>query len=116
MSVTRSLDTLSHVTDDPSHPSAHIVKKEIFDPDVMKSLLSDERYAAMDRARLKKYYKARTKSNEVQVVYNFGKGYESSQLGRLYPDCGLGLQCFSREIRNPLTVYKFLSHFSFRSV
>jgi hypothetical protein len=103
MSVTRSLDTLSHVTDDPSHPSAHIVKKELFDPDVMKSLLSDERFAAVDRARLKKYYKARSKSNEVQVVYNFGKGYETSQLGRLYPDCGLGLQCFGREIRNPLT-------------
>ena len=103
MSVTRSLDTLSHVTDDPSHPSAHIVKKEIFDPDVMKSLLSDERFAAVDRARLKKYYKSRSKSNEVQVVYNFGKGYETSQLGRLYPDCGLGLQCFGREMRNPLT-------------
>lgn len=103
MSVARSLDTLSHVTDDPSHPSAHIVKKELFDPDVMKSLLSDERFAAVDRARLKKYYKARSKSNEVQVVYNFGKGYETSQLGRLYPDYGLGLQCFSREIRNPLT-------------
>jgi hypothetical protein len=103
MSVTRSLDTLSHVTDDPSHPSAHIVKKEIFDPDVMKSLLSDERFASVDRARLKKYYKARSKSNEVQVVYNFGKGYETSQLGRLYPDYGLGLQSFSREIRNPLT-------------
>jgi hypothetical protein len=103
MSVTRSLDTLSHVTDDPSHPSAHIVKKELFDPDVMKSLLSDERFAAVDRARLKKYYKIRSKSNEVQVVYNFGKGYETSQLGRLYPNYGLGLQCFGREIRNPLT-------------
>lgn len=103
MSVSTSLDSRYTITEDPSHPSAHIVKKELFDPDVMKSLLSDERYAVADRMRLRKYYKARSKPNEVQVVYNFGKGYELAQLGRIYPDYGLGLQCFSRDIRNPLT-------------
>jgi hypothetical protein len=95
--------SLSMVSDDTTHPSAHIVKKEKFDPDVMKSLLQDERYAVADRIRLKKYFKHRLHTNETQVVYNYGKGYETSQQGRLYPDGGLGLQCFSRDIRNPLT-------------
>ena len=98
MSVTPSI-----VSDETTHPSAHIVKKETFDPDVMKSLLQDERYAVSDRMRLKKYFKHRLHTNETQVVYNYGKGYESSQQGRLYPDGGMGLQCFSRDIRNPLT-------------
>jgi hypothetical protein len=103
MSVSTSLDSRYTIADDPSHPSAHIVKKELFDPDIMKSLLSDERIAAIDRARLKKYYKSRSHLNEVRVVYNYGKGYETSQQGRIYPESGLGLQCFSHDIRNPLT-------------
>jgi len=103
MSVTTSLDSRSYMTEDPAHPSAHIVKQELFDPDVMKSLLSDERYAYIDRARLKKYYKSRHNPNECRVIYNYGKGWESSQLGRLYPDHGCGLQSFPRDIRNPLT-------------
>jgi len=68
----------------------------------MKSLLSDERFSIVDRALLKKYYKGRKGTNETTVVYNFGKGYEISQFGRIYPDRGLGLANFSREIRNPL--------------
>ena len=101
MSVT-TLDSSSYITDDPTHPSSHIVKKEMFDVNVMKSLLSDERFAIADRALLKKYYKGRKGPNETTVVYNFGKGYEISQFGRIYPDRGLGLANFSREIRNPL--------------
>jgi hypothetical protein len=103
MSVSTSLDSRYTISYDPSHPSAHIVKKELFDPDVMKSLLCDERFANADRTRLKKYYKSRDRPNEVRVVYNYGKGYEASQMGRIYPDYGLGLQCFSRDMRNPLT-------------
>lgn len=106
MSVLSAADTRSCLTEDPAiiaHPSAHIVKHEVFDPDVMKSILNDERFAAVDRKKLEQYYKARIKSNETRVVYNFGKGYETSQLGRIYPDKSLGLQSFSREIRNPLT-------------
>jgi hypothetical protein len=106
MSVVHSLDTFSHVTEE-SHPSSHIVKKELFDADIMKSVLSDERFAAVDRARLKRYYKARSQPNEVRVVYNYGKGYEMAQLGRLYPDGGLGLQSFPKEIRDPLTAKNY---------
>lgn len=102
MSVVTTLDSSSYKTEDPTHPSSHIVKKELFDTNVMKSLLSDERFAIVDRALLKKYYKGRKGPNETTVVYNFGKGYEVSQFGRLYPDRGLGLANFSREIRNPL--------------
>lgn len=83
--------------------SLHVVKHELFDADIMKSLLSDERFAHSDRQRLRAYYKTRTGPNEIQVVYNYGKGYEVSKLGRLYPDGGLGLQNFSRDIRAPLT-------------
>lgn len=103
MSVTNSLDSRSYLTEDPAHPSSHIVKYELFDPDVMKSLLSDERYAYADRARLRKYYKGRKHPNEARAIYNYGKGWETSQLGRLYPDSGCGLQSFSRDMRNPLT-------------
>lgn len=102
MSITTTLDSSSCVTEETSHPSSHIVKKELFDTNVIKSILSDERFAIIDRALLKKYYKSRKGPNETTVVYNFGKGYEISQLGRIYPDRGLGLANFSREIRNPL--------------
>ena len=83
MSVT-TFDSSSYITEDPTHPSSHIVKKELFDVNVMKSLLSDERFSIVDRALLKKYYKGRTGTNETTVVYNFGKGYEISQFGRIY--------------------------------
>ena len=103
MSIALSFDASTVITEDPSHPASHIVKKELFDPDIMRSILSDERYPAIDRAKLKKYYKTRLHPNETRVVYNYGKGYETSQLGRLYPDNGLGLQSFGSDIRNPLT-------------
>lgn len=96
------MDSSSYITEDPTHPSSHIVKKELFDANVMKSILSDERFAVVDRALLKKYYKGRKGPNETTVVYNYGKGYEVTQFGRIYPDRGLGLANFSREIRNPL--------------
>ena len=75
MSVISMLDSSSFITEDPTHPSSHIVKKELFDSNVMKSLLSDERFAISDRVLLKKYYKGRKGPNETTVVYNFGKGY-----------------------------------------
>ena len=103
MSIASTLDSSSYITEDPTHPSSHIVKKELFDTNIMKSILSDERFANVDRALLKKYYKGRKGPNETTVVYNYGKGYEISQFGRIYPDRGLGLANFSREIRNPLT-------------
>ena len=102
MSVVTTVDSSSYITEDPTHPSSHIVKKELFDANVMKSILSDERFAVVDRALLKKYYKGRKGPNETTVVYNYGKGYEVTQFGRIYPDRGLGLANFSREIRNPL--------------
>ena len=108
MSIASTLDSSSYITEDPTHPSSHIVKKELFDTNIMKSILSDERFANVDRALLKKYYKGRKGPNETTVVYNYGKGYEISQFGRIYPDRGLGLANFSREIRNPLTAKYYL--------
>jgi hypothetical protein len=103
MSVVSS-DIFSSVTTDPvSSSSCHIVKKELFDPDMMRAILSDSAFSLIDRNRLKKYYKHRSKSNEVTVVYNFAKGYEDIKKGRVYADLGLGLQSFPKEIRNPLT-------------
>lgn len=101
MSIT-TYDTSSYIQEDTAHLSAHIVKREIFDANVIKSLLIDERFADIDRKLLKKYYKMRKGPNETSIIYNFGKGYETLQLGRIYPDYGLGLANFSKDIRNPL--------------
>lgn len=81
----------------------HIVKFELFDVDVMEKLLRDtDSFSKADLNRLRTYKKHRLHGNSVQVVYFYGKGLETFQLGRLYAKNNIGLQSFPRDIRNPL--------------
>ena len=79
-----------------------IVKTELFDADVMEDLLRDKNFSAKDLRNLHTYKQARTHANQVRCVYEFGKGCELNQIGRLYAkNCG-GLQAFPFDLRNPL--------------
>jgi hypothetical protein len=81
----------------------HIVKYELYDPDVMEQLLRDvDNFSKQDLKRLKLYKKSRLHGNSIEVVYHYGKGCEENQLGRLYVKNNIGLQSFPFDIRNPL--------------
>ena len=79
-----------------------LTKQELFDEDVMKHILTDERFNRQDRQHLSNYNKHRTDGSRINVSYKFGKGCEEHRLGRLFPVDGLGLQAFRFDIRNPL--------------
>jgi len=80
-----------------------ITKREKFDENVMKPLLTDPRYNRSDLGRLSIYNKNRVSGSEINVSYKYGEGCEEHQLGRLFPEDGIGLQSFRFDIRNPLT-------------
>jgi len=80
----------------------HIVKDELYDPDIMEAILRDaESYPKSELQKLRNYKKSRVQGNCVKVIYNFGKGCEKNQLGRLYAG-SKGLQAFPHDIRDPL--------------
>jgi hypothetical protein len=80
-----------------------IIKRERFDEDNMKHLLNDERFAKNDRIKLSQYNKHRVSGSSVNVSYKLGLGCEEFQLGRLFPDDGIGMQNFRFDLRNPLS-------------
>ena len=81
----------------------HIVKEELYDPDVMEEILRDiDSYPKNELIKLRNYKKGRKQGNCVEVVYHYGKGCEHNKLGRLYVKNNKGLQAFPHDIRNPL--------------
>jgi hypothetical protein len=81
----------------------HIVKEELYDPDVMEALLRDvDSYPKSELIKLKFYKKSRKQGNLVEVVYHYGKGCDDNHIGRLYVKNNKGLQAFPHDIRNPL--------------
>ena len=53
----------------------HIVKQELYDPDVMEHLLKDTTtFSKTDITKLRNYKKHRLHGNVVEVVYHYGKG------------------------------------------
>ena len=87
------------------NPDFHIVKTEIWDADVMETILTrgaEMGYCAKDLRHLSAYRKARMSPGQNQVVYHYSKTTEKEQLGRLYTRGSGGLQGYPRDIRNPL--------------
>lgn len=84
---------------EPIYPFTQV---EYYDEDNMKYLLSDTRFNKQDRKRLTDYNKHRQSGSQVLVQYKLATGCEENQLGRLFPNDGLGLQTFRFDIRNPL--------------
>lgn len=82
--------------------SYHIVKEELSDPDVIDCILRDTQFSATYKRHLSAYKRARTHGSRKEVVYHFGKGCETNQIGRLFAKDYEGLQAFPRDIRNPL--------------
>jgi hypothetical protein len=68
----------------------------------LKPLLSDTRFNKTDRARLTEYNKHRLSGGEIMVSYRLGRGCEEHQLGRLFPQDGIGMQSFRFDMRNPI--------------
>ncbi|KAJ1641061.1 hypothetical protein T492DRAFT_831536 [Pavlovales sp. CCMP2436] len=68
------------------------VKTEYFDEEVMRPILSDDRFNSIDRKRLTEYNKHRINGGKVHVSYTYGAGCAEKQLGRLFPENGIGLQ------------------------
>ncbi len=79
-----------------------VVKVERYDADVMDQLLCDSRFSKKDLGNLGRYKRSRKGGNEHEVIYHYGRGCETAQLGRLYPHGNQGLQDFPFDIRNPL--------------
>lgn len=83
----------------------HIVKTEMWDADVMDTILtrgSEMGYSAKDLRNLSAYRKVRSSPGQNQVVYHYSKATEKEQMGRLYTRGWSGLQSYPRDIRNPL--------------
>lgn len=79
-----------------------IAKTERFDEDNIKPLLRDTNFNKKDRDRLTDYNKHRLSGGYVNVTYKLGSGCEKFQLGRLFPQDGIGLQSYRFDMRNPL--------------
>jgi len=84
---------------EPMYP---LTKTEMFCEDTMKAILNDDAFSKSDRARLSLYNKHKLGAGRVLVSYRLGLGCEELKLGRLYPEDGLGIQSYSRIMRNPL--------------
>jgi hypothetical protein len=78
------------------------IKKEWFDEDNAKLLLTSTDFCKQDRLHLSNYNKHRCSGSQVNTEYVFGIGCEELKLGRLFPRDGIGLQSFRFDIRNPL--------------
>lgn len=83
--------------------SLKYVKQEFFNPNYMKLLLNHDGLSYDTKQLLKKYHKKRQAGNRVDVVYDFAKEYNASQIGRVYAVHSLGLQSFERDVRNALS-------------
>lgn len=86
-----------------SEPTYPFTKTEFFDEDTMNGILTDDAFSKKDRAKLSLYNKHKIGAGRVLVSYRLGAGCEDLKLGRLYPEEGLGIQSYSRIMRNPLT-------------
>jgi len=79
-----------------------IVKKELFDIDALMMLYSHPNLGEGDRKKLKAYFKKKENVNMVEVKYDYPAKYKQSGFARVFAEKGLGLQQFSRDIRNLL--------------
>lgn len=79
-----------------------MVKQELFDIDALYALCNHQAVPADIKKKLKAYRRKAINGNQVQVVYEYGEALKTLQKGRVYPQKGLGLQAFPREVRAAL--------------
>lgn len=98
------IKSLSHFTNTnplTSH-GMKIVKREMFNPNVMNALLRHNGISADEKKKMSQYFKNRINGNWVEVKYDYPKGYKEKGDGRVYAEKGLSLQMFPCDIRNAL--------------
>jgi len=81
-----------------------VLRSELFDADVMESLLRlPKGTIPMDTTRaLQRYKKRKQNGNTVLIEYDFSVGCRTLKKGRMYPTPFLGLTVFPKEIRAAL--------------
>ena len=79
--------------------SMKIVKTELYDVNAMAGLLNHDGVSSDVKRLLRSYKKMSENGNEVQVIYEHGKGLDC---GRIYPQRMKGLQAFPSNIRSAL--------------
>jgi hypothetical protein len=92
MSLPLNTDTVNYST----------TRVEIFDHDVMLSVLRHDGLSYELRKGLKAYYKNRFDGNKFRATYTYAKKYRKHQVGRLYVTNNLGIQVFEHNVRNAL--------------
>lgn len=78
------------------------VKREQFDPTILKQILNHDGIGYDTKQQLKRYNKKRTNGNVVEVIYDYASSYRGVPVGRVYVAGGIGLQAFERDVRNAL--------------
>lgn len=80
-----------------------VLKTEMVDIDNLQYLLKTDLISSDEKKALSKYHKRRVQGKFVDVSYVLGVKAKTEFVGRLSPKNGIGLQCFSRDIRAFLT-------------
>ena len=81
-----------------------VSKIEVFDADFARELRANPDVPKEERDKLRRYLKRCENIHHVKVDYKLGKSMRSQHLnlGRLCATDGVGLQCFSRDVRSAL--------------
>ena len=74
--------------------------QELFDENMLKMMMNDDRISIADRKKLKSYQTGRIAPGKKNIVYTLSKGCSDDKLGRLY--AGDGLQNFRGDLRSAL--------------
>jgi len=80
-----------------------VCKTEIVDIDNLQYLLKTDLISNDEKKALSKYHKRRVNGRYVDITYVLGVKAKTEFVGRFSPKGGVGMQCFSRDIRAFLT-------------
>lgn len=79
-----------------------LTKEEVYDADMLESLLRHDGIPSDVKQSLRKYKKRRANANHVALSYDYGKGLRELKKGRLYVQPFLGLSSVPSDIRAAL--------------
>lgn len=98
---TEEMTTIAPITE----PDFYREYQEVYDPEVLNTILNDCLYSGDIRKALKAYKKGSGKGSgsRVTVKYYYGKGCGPLKIGRVFAKGRTGLQAFPRDVRDPLT-------------
>jgi len=95
--------SLTQLAINKNNTEHYLIKEELYDPDVMETILRDPQFSIIDKRHLGVYKNSRSHGARNNTIYDYGKECKSTQTGRLFAINYSGLQSFSRDIRNSLS-------------